>query len=139
MKGVGKDDEWRKTLAALAERLVAVRPQSIDYARKPKIVFPDAAHRRKVEEAAVEFVKQHLTRKGYAWEDKQTSNCGYDLLAKKGTAQLHVEVKGTASEVEHFFISSNEWLNSHPLWRLAVVSNALEKPTLSMLTKTQLE
>lgn len=83
VKGVGKDDEWRKELAALAERLVAAWPRSTDSARKPKIVFPDAEHRRKVEEAAVEFVKQYLTRKGYAWEDKQSSNCGYDLLAEK--------------------------------------------------------
>lgn len=59
---------------------------------------------------------------------------------KRSKGQLHVEVKGTASEVEHFFISRNEWLySSHPLWRLAIVSNALEKPTLSMLTKVQLE
>lgn len=140
VKGGGRDDEWRKELAALTEKLVAVGPQPINSAWKPKIVFPDAEHRRKVEEAAVEFVKKHLKQKGYAVEDKQALNCGYDLLAEKGKGQLHVEVKGTASEVDHFFISRNEWLySSHPLWRLAIVSNALEKPTLSMLTKAQLE
>ena len=69
------------------------------------------------------------------------------MFAKKdqGSAQLrelHVEVKGTSNPEPRFFISRNErrYMEQRPnMWRLIMVTNALEEPEVAMYTKQQTE
>ena len=104
--------------------------------------FPDQRHRSKVEEAAIKEAVEYLKFKGYEIMDKQNDNCGYDLLAtrRRKPHELHVEVKGTSGSNPQFFISRNEkkhMLNSE--WRIVIVTNALDSPVVSLLTKRQVE
>lgn len=139
-RGNGKNDNWRQELAALAEKIVANPELEIDL--KPKSGFPDSAAQKAVEEAAIKKAMEYLKDKKYEVFDKQKDNCGYDLLAKRKRSpdELHVEVKGTSSQEMRFFITRNEKkYMSHPQWRLLVVTNALNKPEVSLLTANEVE
>ena len=139
-RGNGQDDDWRQKLAVLAEKIVA-NPELRIVAR-PKSGFPDSAVRKAVEEAAIKKAMEYLKGKEYRVTDKQMENCGYDLLAKRKRTpdELHVEVKGTGGQEMRFFMSRNEKkYMSHPKWRLLVVTNALGKSEVSLLTANQVE
>ena len=78
-------------------------------------------------------------------EDISNQNRGYDLLAtkkKSGTdEELHVEVKGTSTGIQRFFISRREKLYmSESRWRLLIVTDALTtEPRVSLLTSREVE
>ncbi len=57
--------------------------------------FPDAATRKAIETATVNFVTSKLIEEGFTVLDHQALNLGYDLLAQKGKRALRIEVKGT--------------------------------------------
>ncbi|WP_233886397.1 DUF3883 domain-containing protein [Paraburkholderia flagellata] len=103
--------------------------------------FADPQTRREIEEAAINFVKQELRAQGFAVEDRQRENCGYDLLARRGQEEILYEVKGADAVVPRFFISRNErrcsMLNEN--WRLAVVTSARTTPRLHVLTPAEME
>ncbi len=102
--------------------------------------FPDPEKRKKVELAAIEHVVTHYESKGYSVSDRQSDNCGYDLFVKKGKSVLKVEVKGTSLDEQRFFLSRNERVKSvDPQWRLAIVSNALDNPELSVYNTKEME
>jgi hypothetical protein len=102
--------------------------------------FSDPARRKKVELAAIDFVTTHFVRQGYSVSDRQSDNCGYDLFVEKGNAFLKIEVKGTSLDEQRFFLSRNERSKSvDPQWRLAIVSNALVNPELSVFNTTEME
>jgi len=137
-------DPWRKEYAALAEQIAAN-----DSAMPPSDLVSDnggfASYPRSklVEEAAIKAVNKWLRKRRYDIEDKQDEWCGYDLLAmpRSGTdTELHVEVKGTSGAVGHFFITRNERRQSKkdPLWRLALVTNALSEPAVVLMTEAQM-
>ena len=87
----------------------------------------DAKHRKKVETKAVDFTTKYYEDKKYNVESHESKNCGYDLLATRGKSILEIEVKGTASKEEQFFISRNELnrMNNSSRWKLAIVTEAL--------------
>lgn len=98
--------------------------------------------RKAIEDAAVQRVWAHYEKDEYDIDDRQKDNCGYDLLVTKGKEMLRVEVKGTASAEQAFWLTRNERAASvHTAWRLAVVTNALSdapsKPTI--YTAAQME
>ena len=135
-RGNGKDDSWRDQLADLAETLIAASPEGTD-TPPPRIAFADAAHRKQVELAAIEAAKSFL-RVDHVITDRQKDNCGYDLLARnrKTGAELHVEVKGTSGAVKHFYMTRGEYrYMPSPQWRLIMVTDALVKPQLTLLTQ----
>lgn len=102
--------------------------------------LPDVDTRKKIEIAAIEFVASHYSKSGYLITDRQKDNCGYDLLIENETETFKVEVKGTASSEQHFYISRNERaISADPLWRLAIVTNALSEPNLVIVNTTQME
>ncbi len=143
-RGVNKNDSWRNGYARLAEQIY--RHYSTRDIHKtsgePSLRFPNQEHRKKVEKASVNFVKEKLKELGYVIEDKQKLNCGYDLLAKRDEepSELHIEVKGTSGPEPHFYLSKNEKnYISNPKWRLAIVINALNNPSYELLTKEQLD
>jgi len=134
------DDEWRQKLAELAEEIVANPEFGVD--PKSNSGFPDSAVREAVEKAAIEKAMEYLEDKKYKVVDRQKDNCGYDLLARRkiNADELHVEVKGTGGQEMRFFMSRNEKkYMSHPKWRLLVVTNALGKPEVSLLTANQVQ
>ncbi|WP_111638939.1 DUF3883 domain-containing protein [Marinomonas shanghaiensis] len=102
--------------------------------------FPDLQKRKKVELAAIDYVVTHYECQGYSVSDRQSDNCGYDLFAKMGKVVLKIEVKGTSLDEQRFFLSRNERAMSvDPLWRLAIVSNALDNPELSIYNTEEME
>lgn len=103
--------------------------------------FADPKTRREIELAAIRYVTQELKRQGFAVEDRQRENCGYDLHAQRGKEELLYEVKGTDAAAPRFFISRNERncsrLNKN--WRLAIVTSARANPRLLILTSAEME
>lgn len=143
VRGDGKSESWRKKLAELADSLTSTRAtKTIRTPSRATIVFPDPEHRRRVEHAAIAAAKRWLKQHEYAWTSTQHLLCGYDLLGRHRAtgAQLHVEVKGTSTETDYFYITQNEWLHSDsPFWRLALVTNALASPQTTILTREQID
>ncbi|MGX9418164.1 protein NO VEIN domain-containing protein [Vibrio sp. WJH972] len=106
---------------------------------QPRTVI-DNETKKKVELSAINTVISHFESKGYQVFDRQKDNCGYDLLAEKGNNVLKLEVKGTSSEKQRFFLSRNEQAKSvDPLWRLAIVTSALFSPHLEVLNTEEME
>jgi hypothetical protein len=90
--------------------------------------FGTAEHRKKVEVAAEACVIKHYEQKGFTSQRVTHLPCGFDFVFSKGRTKIHVEVKGTASNVPQFFLTRNEHANgmqSNPAWRLAMVTQAL--------------
>jgi hypothetical protein len=137
VRGTDHDDAWRKELATLAEQLIKTAKQG---EAPPRLTFPDQAHRKKVEVAAIEAAIKYLEGMKYRVTDRQNDNCGYDLLAKRDQPpeEVHVEVKGTSSKTQRFFMSRNEkQYMSYPKWRLLIVTEALGTPQVTMMTKKE--
>ncbi len=102
--------------------------------------FPDPQTRKKVEVAAIAFVIQELTRRGFRVSDHQREDRGYDLLAVSPLSKLLVEVKGTDSSAPRFFLTRNEHRCSTKKaeWRLFVVSEARSAPLLHEYTAAEM-
>lgn len=99
-------------------------------------------HRKEVETKAVEYVTKYYQNQGYKVVSHEKHNCGYDLLATKKKSIVEVEVKGTASRREQFFISRNERnrMNNSKVWKLAVITQALsKKPKLEIYSQKEVE
>jgi hypothetical protein len=139
-RGGDKFDSWHAEFAALAERLAASEELEPKEPAPSGLKYPDAEHRKKVEVAAVKAVASYLKKQGYKVADRQGHNCGYDLFATRAITprELHIEVKGISEDVPQFFLALNEMRYlSHPRWRLALVTNALRKPTVALFTEQQ--
>lgn len=101
-----------------------------DKHRMPK---PDSELNKRIEKAAVDMVIKHYKSLGYDIEDRQKDNIGWDLEAKYGEIELHLEVKGNASAEAFVRISRNEYkamMKNRDSYRLCVVTNALKSPQL---------
>lgn len=102
----------------------------------PLLGFGTPEHRKMVEKAAERAVISFYEDQGYTYEDVTKINCGYDFLFSKGKAALHVEVKGTSSNIAGFFLTRNEHdagYKADPAWRLAMVTRALsDKPEVQV-------
>ena len=135
LRGNGKNESWRQELATLAEELVANPPSDTDSA-PPRITFPDPEHRKKVELAAINAAIKYLSKENTV-TDRQKHHCGYDLLARHRETgeELHVEVKGTSNEIMHFYMTRGEYHHMPtPQWRMIMVTHALAKPKLTLLS-----
>lgn len=144
LRGNGLTDPWR---AAVARQLLGYRTEFLTRLQneeqpeeKPRIGFCGSAARRKeIEDKAVAAV----ARMHSDWDcvSKEAEKCGYDLLlTHRVTGDVrHVEVKGTALDQPHFFITARERAYAEklamndkkartnakgevrPIWRLAMV------------------
>ncbi|WP_162917199.1 DUF3883 domain-containing protein [Dongia deserti] len=145
LRGNGVKNGWCEDLA---QRLLEIRQrwnngEATD--QSPVIdagqggICADAKRRQEVEQAAVALVRAHYSETRYEVIDRQSDNCGFDLLvrAKKSRDELHVEVKGTQNKVPHFLMSHKEYayMQAYPrCWRLAMVTEALSKsPKLEIM------
>lgn len=110
-------------LSALDDIDVSVKGRSV----------PDPQTKQKIEKAAIDAVTSFYKKQGFTVTDRQNDNVGYDLFIQKEKTILKIEVKGTASTEQRFFISRNEkGKSADPLWRLAVVTETLTNPKLEV-------
>lgn len=88
--------------------------------------FGDAKSNRLVEQAAVSKVKRWLGQRGFTVISRESERIGYDLDARKGRSEIHVEVKGTSGTGIQFPITAAEVKRSQadPAFRLMLVTNA---------------
>ena len=109
----------------------------------------DPKRRTAVEKAAIEAVKRSYPRSKYIRRDRQADNCGWDLeFRDRETGDLWcIEVKGSANSNTSFFLSRNELRSGQALWveeknklkerwRLAIVTNALDRENQRIMTLT---
>lgn len=87
---------------------------------------PWARPDKRIEKAAVKFVRRKLIRERYKVESHEDVICGYDLYAVRDRTRRYIEVKGCAGAEPRFFISRTELRAARikPLWELAIVTNA---------------
>jgi hypothetical protein len=96
--------------------------------------FGSPAENRKVEQAAVRVLRAAYKSQGWKLTDFQKDNLGYDFSAVRHQQERHIELKGARGPMPSFPITEHEVAvaRTDPLWRLAVVTNALSKvPSLT--------
>lgn len=59
--------------------------------------FGSVETNRRVEKAAIEFVRRYYEQDGWSVLSVEAEKVGYDLRCERGEEQVHVEVKGTCS------------------------------------------
>ena len=101
--------------------------------------FGSAAENKKVETKAVEFATRYFKKNNFEVTSVESDKIGYDLLCTKKTKELHVEVKGISGTEEEFIITENEKIASQKdkCFMIALVVNAMKKPSLKLYTKQQ--
>jgi len=94
-------------------------PRRLGRARLPQ------AHKKVIEEHAVQVAMKHLEKKGFTNIKDVGKNHSYDIAAKLNGVDFYVEVKGTISLGEKVVLTKNEVLlhrQEHPNNALIVVS-----------------
>jgi hypothetical protein len=74
--------------------------------------FGSVETNRKVEKAAIEFVRSRYEQDGWTVTSVEAERVGYDLRCEKESEVQHVEVKGTQSEELCFIITAAEVRNA---------------------------
>jgi hypothetical protein len=74
--------------------------------------FGSVETNRRVEKAAIEFVKHRYEQDGWTVRSVEAQRVGYDLHCDRGNEQTHVEVKGTQSYDVCFIITAAEVRNA---------------------------
>ena len=106
--------------------------------------FGTAAQNRKVEVAAMKAAAAHYNNAGFETRDVSARNFGWDMTALHRTIEgqiKHVEVKGVSGSEPKVLLTRNEYETAQvdPDWELAVVTNALTKPTITIYSARQLK
>jgi hypothetical protein len=80
-----------------------------------------------VEETAVEFVRTHYIKKGWAVESVETLKCGFDLIAFKEKEVKNIEVKGISGEKQSIILTANEFgqAQKNDNFEICIVTKAL--------------
>jgi hypothetical protein len=147
-------DKKRRLISILETELRALRPFAVHNPSEENIPDPELdpidplkgfgtpEHRRKVEKASEAAVIAYYEKRGFEFDNCTKLNCGYDFRFYKSSSELHVEIKGTSSELAGFFLTRNEHaagFESNPAWRLAMVTRALStQPRVSIFSARQL-
>lgn len=161
LRGSGQNDPWRNRLAdellsLRAEYQNRIAANGDDETDLPVPFNPDPKRRQEIEKKAEAAVEAHF--KGWVCQNRAAEKCGYDLLFvhKKTRAELHVEVKGTARDVPHFFMTQKEYLYAEqlamndeprksdqetlrPHWKLAVVHDVDRTPKVTLYTYEEMK
>lgn len=99
----------------------------------PRVSDPD--RRVQVEKAAIDSVIKHY--KEYTCKSVERENKGWDLEFTRGSVHLLVEVKGCSGHSAKVELTPNEYAamrRKKPHYRLVIVTNALAKPQLSIVS-----
>ena len=136
--GMGKANIWyadtpeAEPLLLEVKRLVSGKPRKIIGQRSQKT---DPEKNAKVEKAAINAVIKKYQQQGYIVESVEKDNLGWDLEATLGKRKLLIEVKGLSGTAQIVELTPNEFRafeEKNELYRLCIVSNALESPKLSI-------
>lgn len=74
--------------------------------------FGSVETNRRVEKAAIEFVRRRYEQDGWSVQSVEAEKVGYDLRCERGEEQLHLEVKGTQANEVCFIITAAEVRNA---------------------------
>jgi Domain of unknown function (DUF3883) len=74
--------------------------------------FGSVETNRRVEKAAIEFVKRRYEQDGWSVQSVEAEKVGYDLRCARGDEQAHLEVKGTQGDDVCFIITAAELRNA---------------------------
>ncbi len=74
--------------------------------------FGSVETNRRVEKAAIDFVRHRYEQEGWIVASVEAQKVGYDLRCEKGEIQHHVEVKGTQGNEPCFIITAAEVRNA---------------------------
>ena len=98
--------------------------------------FGDPETNRKVEQAAISFVRNYYEQNLWSIKSVESEKLGYDLLCTKTAIQEHIEVKGVQDNMMSFIITSGEVKQSQldKGFVLCVVTSALSNPKLHKFT-----
>jgi hypothetical protein len=118
------------------------QPEAVEQAARGA-GFGTAEENKKVEMAAIAFIRRYYRRLGWSVESCEQEKIGYDLECTKGrTHELHVEVKGIRGSQVGFVITANElktWAKDKD-YVLAAVNRALaSRPRPSFFSGAQLK
>ena len=92
----------------------------------------DLEHRSRVERAAVACVVAYYSGRGFDCDSVEKDNKGWDLEARRGVAELLIEVKGCSGTVGQVELTPNEYSamtdrKYREKYRLAIVTQALDE------------
>lgn len=95
---------------------------------------------RKVEKAAVAYVRKTLRADGWRVVSVESMKCGYDLHCTRPDGQMHVEVKGTRGDEPSFMLTrgEHERAQSDPKFALYLVLRAMDAPRLVVFSGGEL-
>jgi hypothetical protein len=125
---------------AIVEPLLA--PELGKRARSAGAGFGSPEMNRRVEQAAIDFVKAQYERNGWTVISVEINKVGYDLLCTRGAEEEHVEVKGVQGTECCFIMTRGEVRNALIDHRhiTCVVTEALTAlPKMRRITKQELE
>ena len=99
--------------------------------------FGDYKTNKLVEEAAIKKATNFLKQNGYTVVSREKDKIGYDLEARKGSKEIHVEVKGSSGKGKQFLITrqETEMAKNDPLFQIWIITDALSlKPEIIKFT-----
>jgi hypothetical protein len=100
--------------------------------------FGSVETNRRVEKAAIEFVRRHYENDGWSVHSVEAEKVGYDLCGGRGDEHVHLEVKGTQGDDVCFIITAAEVRNAMIDSRhLTCVVTAALTPAPKMFTYTR--
>ena len=138
--GIGQSNVWYADSPESAPLVKKIRAM-IKSGRTPHIKktkrgkAQDQERKSKVEKAAIRACCAHFENLGYDVVSVEKDNVGWDLVATAGRSSLRIEVKGLSGTLFSIELTPNEYnafTQQAGDYRLAVVVNALENPSLSI-------
>ena len=97
----------------------------------------DPDQRAKVEKAAIDHVTSYYRAKGFVCNSVERDNKGRDLEVNRGEVHRFVEVKGCSGNSTRVELTPNEYnamCDQRNKYRLAIVTNTLKNPRLSIVS-----
>jgi hypothetical protein len=138
--GIGQSNVWYADSiesAPLVKKILAMirsgRTSRISRPKRGKV--QNQEKKVQVEKAAIRACCNHFESLGYDVVSVEKDNVGWDLVAKAGRSSLRIEVKGLSGALFSIELTPNEYnafTEQARDYRLAVVVNALENPSLSI-------
>ena len=134
--GMGQSNIWYADSRLGTNTVLAVRKLVAGKSVRPKgprSRTTDPEHNAKVEKAAEKKTWNYYERNGYFVKSVAIDNVGWDLEATLGRVRLQIEVKGLSGRSPIGELTPNEFKafsGRSRNYRLAIVTNSLQKPQL---------
>lgn len=140
--GIGRANVWyckgdknkniKKDVVKYINNYKNPKDKSREKLKKKKI---NIQRKQKVEQNAIEYVKQYYEELGYDVSSVELDNIGWDLTAIKNEEELYIGVKGLSSNNINIGLTPNEYKymkNNSKNYRLSIVTNALDLDNIKL-------